>query len=227
MTDMTTKTCYVFGAGERAGKAPVLSSGDLLIAADGGYDTLMDMGLMPHVAIGDFDSVTIAPQGEQVIRLPREKDETDMLAALRVGLERGYDRFVIYGGTGGRFDHTLANLQCLAYLALRGALGHLMESSGVVTCIPAGVLTFEKTAPGQLVSVFPYGGEAVIDERGLKYPLHEKLLTPEYPLGVSNEFLDEASYIVVHSGLLLVVFPESVVPQFTPAAGPQSAPPPA
>ena len=59
--------------------------------------------------------------GERVRRLPVEKDDTDTLAAVKLGLERGCTDFWIYGGTGGkRLDHTLANLQTLLYLRRRG-----------------------------------------------------------------------------------------------------------
>lgn len=72
--------------------------------------------------LGDFDSLPAAPNHPHVIVLNKEKDDTDMLAAIHEGLGQGYLTFRIYGGTGGRFDHTLANLQCLAYLAQnRGA----------------------------------------------------------------------------------------------------------
>ena len=44
--------------------------------------------------------------GAGVIQLLREKNDTDMAAALREAWQRGYRIFHIYGG---RFDHTLAD----------------------------------------------------------------------------------------------------------------------
>ena len=55
--------------------------------------------------------------------LPTHKDDTDMLAAIRKGLGLGYRQFQIYGGLGGRLDHTIANIQCLLFLHNRGAKG--------------------------------------------------------------------------------------------------------
>lgn len=40
-----------------------------------------------------------------------------MVAALREGWRRGFRIFRIYGSTGGRLDHPLANIQCIAALA--------------------------------------------------------------------------------------------------------------
>ena len=57
------------------------------------------------------DSLREAPRGGEIVRLPAEKDDTDMVAALRLGLARGYRDFRLYGAAGGRIDHTIANLQ--------------------------------------------------------------------------------------------------------------------
>ena len=105
--------CYIVGS--RPPGEIVLAAGReaLVIAADGGLRHLEDQGLRPDLIVGDFDSLGRAPQGDNVLRHPVEKDDTDMLLAVRMGLDRGYGTFVLYGGLGGRLDHTLANLQTL------------------------------------------------------------------------------------------------------------------
>ena len=55
---MDNGTCYIFGAGEKTSCTIDLESKDLVIAADGGYDYLVDLGLRADVVLGDFDSVT-------------------------------------------------------------------------------------------------------------------------------------------------------------------------
>lgn len=81
-----------------------------MIAVDGGYDTCRKYDIVPDLIVGDFDSVQesdmpqiaeiakIAP--DHVVLLPTEKDDTDMLAAIRIGLGEGCQEFCIYGGDG-------------------------------------------------------------------------------------------------------------------------------
>ena len=88
-------TCYIYGA-MPCGSTEKLEEGDLLIAADGGYAYLQ--GQKPDLVVGDFDSLGYVPEGEQIIRHPVQKDDTDMLLAVREGLKRGYRKFVLYGG---------------------------------------------------------------------------------------------------------------------------------
>ena len=65
------------------------------------------------------------PTGIAVERLPVEKDDTDTGAALKRGWRLGYRAFALYGCGGGRVDHLLANLQCLARLSALGATARL------------------------------------------------------------------------------------------------------
>ena len=80
----------------------------LVIAADGGLRHLEAQGLTADLIVGDFDSLGRVPEGDNILRHPVEKDDTDMLLAVRTGLDRGYRIFVLYGGLGGRLDATNA-----------------------------------------------------------------------------------------------------------------------
>lgn len=197
--------CYIVGAGSFYGLHTRPESGDLVIAADGGYAHCLTSGMTPDLIVGDFDSLGRAPAGENVVRLPVEKDDTDTLAAIRLGLDRGFRDFRLYGGTGGdRPEHTLANLQCLLFLAEHGATGYLYDRASVVTAVKNGTLTFPAGCRGNL-SVFTISGPAHgVTIRGLKYGLEDGVLTPDLPLGVSNSFTGAAAEISVRDGTLLV-----------------------
>ena len=112
----------------------------------------------------------------------------------------------IYGGTGGkRLDNTLANLQTLLFIRRRGARGYLYDDDFVWTAVENESLTIEKTVGWGLFSVFCLGDRAEgIDETGFQYPLADAVLTPEFPLGVSNHILEPTATITVRKGALAI-----------------------
>lgn len=203
-----TNTCCIFGAGEYGALSLRTEQveGAFLIAADGGCAWLAEQGVTPHLAVGDFDSLGFVPAGIPVLKHPREKDDTDMMLAVREGLARGCTRFLLYGGLGGRLDHTLANLHILSYLAEEGCQGFLLGPGEIVTAVRNGSLTFSPAHSGT-ISVFAWSGPACgVTLSGLRYPLAKGELSPHYPLGVSNEFLGQEASVSVAEGTLLVLW---------------------
>ena len=198
-------TCVIFGAAGFDGLAEEIQKEDLVIAADGGLKHTESIGLMPNVILGDFDSLGYTPVGAEVF--PVEKDDTDAMLAIRCGLDRGYRRFVIYGGLDGeRLDHTLANYQALRYLADREAVGYLVGRRYLVAVVKNGKISFPAEAKG-ILSVFCLGADARgVTLSGLKYPLEDGALTSGFPLGVSNHFTGEKAEISVNDGSLLVMW---------------------
>ena len=197
------KTCYIFCA-LPVNSLPEIDSDDLVIAADAGYKQLG--GIKPHLVVGDFDSLGYVPREESVVELPVRKDDTDALFAVKLGLSRGFRRFVLLGSVGGRLDHTLANIQALAYLTTRGARGVLTGSGETVAMIQNGALRFSGTPEG-IVSVFAYGGTAKgVTEENLAYPLDRATVTTDFPIGVSNEFTNQPACVTVEEGCLLIVW---------------------
>ena len=124
MDKNNTSRSLIFGAGDYTGMPQIgsLASNSLVIAADGGYKYLDSLGIAPDIYIGDYDS-SECPEGVDAVRLPVEKDDTDMLAAVRLALGRGCREIHMFGGTGGRLDHTLANIQTLHFVTGRGGCG--------------------------------------------------------------------------------------------------------
>lgn len=200
------RRCFIFAAGSFYGLRERPAPGDLVIAADAGYRICLQEGLCPDLLLGDFDSMEPPADFAHVRHLPVEKDDTDTLAALRAGLEAGRDTFYIYGGTGGkRLDHTLANLQSLLFLRRKGARGYLYDDDFVWTVIEDEALTVERTVEWGLFSAFCLGDRAEgVDEEGFQYPLKDALLTPDFPLGVSNHILEPSARIAVRKGTLAV-----------------------
>ena len=194
-------TCIIFCAAGFDRLALPIGQDDIVIAADGGLVHTQALGIAPDVILGDFDSLGYTPQGANVF--PVEKDDTDMLAAIKHGLELGYKDFRIYAGTGGRFDHTLANIQCLLYLKNRGAVGYLVDGTGMILVLQNEVIHLNKNLEGYL-SLFALGKNAKgVTIQGMKYPLENYTLTNDFPIGISNEFIGDEAMISVEEGELV------------------------
>lgn len=199
------KICYIVGAAEIENLDITVSDGDLLIAADGGYLTLLKKGFMPDVIIGDFDS---SPRPEvknvEIIALKPEKDYTDIAEAIDIGKKRGYTEFVISGCLGGRrLSHTVANLALIAKLASEKLSATLIGDNVKIYAVSRGSLSLKKGCT--YLSIFAFGGKAEVSLSGVKYPLSHYKLICDTPLGVSNEITAETAEIRVHSGTALVI----------------------
>lgn len=210
---MADKRCIIIGAGDLTVGEVTFGEEDFVIAVDGGLSYCEILKVEPHIIIGDFDSVSDREREavfalkeeipDRVIALKPEKDDTDMLYALKYALERGYRDFRIYGGTGGRFDHTLANIQCLLYLKNHGAVGYLCDGNGMILVLQNEAVHFNRNLEGYL-SLFSLGKEARgVNISGMKYTLQDAVVTNDFPIGISNEFMGEEAEISVEDGELV------------------------
>ena len=92
---------------------------DFVIAVDAGFAHLEGVGVVPDMAVGDFDSLGYVPKCRRVSRHPVKKDKSDMELAMEKAVTWGHDELVVYGALSGRLDHTLANLQLFAKFSER------------------------------------------------------------------------------------------------------------
>lgn len=200
------KRCFIFAAGTYYGLREQPRPDDLVLAADAGYEICKREDIEPDLLLGDFDSMEQPEDFQRVRRVPVEKDDTDTMLAVKTALENGCDTIYIYGGTGGkRLDHTLANLQTLLYLRRRGARGYLYDNDFLWTVIENESFSVQKEVEWGLFSAFCLGDRAEgIDEVGFQYPLSGAVLTPDFPVGVSNHILEETATITVRKGALAI-----------------------
>ncbi|MGN0114515.1 MAG: thiamine diphosphokinase [Acutalibacteraceae bacterium] len=197
--------CHIVGAAAVKSLPLEKADGDMIIAADGGYNTLRRFGFTPDITIGDFDSSEPPKEGE-IIRLNPIKDITDTDRAVQYGREKGYCDFRIYGGMGGRESHTLANIQLMHGMAERGERCILIGDDETMAVLRNGEIEFSKQSRGY-ISVFSLDNESVgVCESGLKYTLDDYTLNNRFPLGVSNEFIGKRAKISVKNGALLLVY---------------------
>lgn len=210
---MKNRICYLIGAGENYGLDFRPSPEDYVIAVDGGLRHLEAAGMEADFIIGDFDTLGYCPDAPNVLRLNPIKDDTDTLAALKQGIQKGYRSFHLYCCTGGRIEHTMANLQLLAFLSGQGLQGFLHHKDSVLTAITDRTLELPRIEKGFL-SVFSHTDKSLgVFLRGLKYELSDAVLTNTFPLGISNEFTGSPSSISVAKGTLLLVLPKDILHQ--------------
>ena len=199
-------TCYIFGALDTEIVDFNPQETDLIIAADGGYSTLKKLNIKPDLVVGDFDSLGEAPKDETVIKHPIKKDDTDTLLAVKIGLEKGYKTFVIYGAVGGRLDHTVATIQTATFVAENGGIAYIYDGNHTVTTIKNSSINFKANAKGY-ISIFALSGITKgVTIKGLLYELNNAEITPSFPIGVSNEFIGKESEIIVKDGILTIIF---------------------
>ena len=193
---MNEKICYLVGAGERCALPPI-GENDLLIAVDGGLSACLAEGKAPCLLVGDLDSLEVAPPPDiPLVRFPVKKDETDTYLAYLEGVKRGYTRFEIYGGLGGRADHTVAK---------EGNTASLVGANARMLAFSDGEVTLE-TLAGQSLGVFSLSevSEGVCIS-GAAYELSDGTLKNDFPLGVSNTALGTSVTVSVKRGVLLLV----------------------
>ena len=203
--------CVICAAGpveDTAPLLPLLRADDWVIAADGGLRLARRLSLRPALLVADFDSSVREENREEipVAVLPVRKDDTDTMAAARIGLERGFREFLLLGASGGRLDHTAGNFAVLAYLCGRGARAVLADEHGRVEMLPPGRYRVE-AEEGMALSLLPYGGAVSgLWVKNAEYPLENATLTPDFPLGVSNAFSNGRDVEIEFTGGILQIF---------------------
>lgn len=202
--------CYIVCAAEMSADRFSPGEGDYIIAADAGIRHLQRLNVWPDLIVGDFDSLGHIPAFPDVEVCPVEKDDTDSMIAIRRALDMGYTELRLFGALGGaRLDHTLANVQSIAYARAHGAAAYLFGMGCALTAISGEALEFDARYSGD-VSVFCHGANALgVHESGLHYSLDGAELTAFFPLGVSNSFTGSAAEISVEDGTLIVYWSDN------------------
>ena len=202
------KRCVIIGGAEIRTYERVRSyfrPDDFFIYCDCGLRHQAGLERDPDLIIGDFDSHEKPETDRETIVLPVKKDDTDTVYAAKEALRRGFDDFLLVGVSGGRLDHTLANLQNAANAAAQGMSVTILDEKSEITFLTRGMLRLKKR-PGWGLSVFSLSDTSTgVCLRGVKYELENAVLDNRFPLGVSNEFDAPEAEIAVGQGILLVM----------------------
>lgn len=186
-----------------------------LVAADKGMEWFMrNREFTPDLAVGDFDS--LSEEGEaymeslkdlEIVRLKPEKDDSDTQSTVNHMIREGAKEILIFGATGTRLDHVLANLGLLSMGKEQGVQIVLADQWNYITLVESGTVLKKEEQFGKYVSFFSVGGDvAGLSLKGFKYPLNRYHLTvADSGLTVSNEITEETAEITYDSGQLLMI----------------------
>jgi len=165
------------------------------IGVDKGCQYLIDKGIHMVASVGDFDSIDegyldqIESYSELYLKLEPIKDITDLEAALLLAMDMGYTLFNIYGGLGGRLDHTLTNLNLLKKY---DGLIFYDETTKVVKLDNSCIHEIVENKAYQYYSFFAVN-QAVLSLTDFKYPLKDYAINSQDSMCVSNELLEGKS----------------------------------
>ena len=204
------KKCYIITSYIEGELSDIISpdAADFIICADGGYELASAFGVVPDLIIGDSDSGNMTPspcEKPEVLIYPKEKDESDTFLCVKHAASLGFNEIVIAGGIGGRLDHTVSNIQTLAYFSDSVKSISMIDGKNFATILSNGCVKLSKKE-GHKISLFSLTNKSGgVTAAGLLYPLKDACLENTYPLGLSNEFVDNIAEIEVKSGKILIV----------------------
>jgi thiamine pyrophosphokinase len=193
-----------------------LAGAELVVAADGGALCALRLKLRPDVAVGDGDSLQagtieeLARSNIPFVRVPADKDQSDLELAVREAIERGATELVILAALDGdRVEHSVANLLLLALPELVSLDARLVDERSTVRLLTADGHSSQVELRGRerdFVSLFPWAGPAEgVTTQGLRFPLHDAALPPGPSRGLSNELVGDSATVRLRNGRLLIV----------------------
>ncbi|MBQ9464055.1 MAG: thiamine diphosphokinase [Lachnospiraceae bacterium] len=183
------------------------------IGVDSGLAAMKKLGVIPNLALGDFDSAdeeTLAYfRSIRFIEweeFPPEKDLTDLELAVRRAVEKKPEHITVLGGTGTRFDHTLAAVKTMK-IALDAGIGmEFIDPHQRIYLIAGEREMRREDLLGPYISFLPLCGPARgVTLEGFKYGLTGADLDPWPTLTVSNEPAADLMRVRVEEGVLLCV----------------------
>lgn len=183
------------------------------VGVDRGVYYLLQHNIIPRIAVGDFDSI---PQNEwekvrefinQIYQYRPEKDETDMELALMWAKEQKPDCIKIFGATGGRLDHFLANVFMITnYQADKLTTIEMIDKYNIISFFKPGKYQVSKDEEKKYISFLPLTPTVEkLTLSGFKYPLIHANVPFGSSLCISNELIKENGTFYFEKGILMMI----------------------
>jgi thiamine pyrophosphokinase len=188
-----------------------IQKNDFVIGVDRAAYWLIHRGVVPSVAIGDFDSIKegefeeVKKRVTVVKKYSPEKDFTDTELALRLAIKKKPQQIVLYGGSGTRIDHELGTLHLLELCYKHGISAVFRDETNEVVVVGRGRTILNKRKGMGYVSVIPITKSIQITLQHFKYTIEKKIIYRGQTIGISNEFTGRQAEITVHRGIAFVI----------------------
>jgi len=189
-------------------------SADVLLAADAGADRLIEAGAIPHLILGDLDSISQKARSCGVEVMPiDDQDSTDCDKLLRIAAGKGYSEVTLASVEGDSLDHLIGTVYSAARasvrvrLALRTGIGYVLHE---------GEFALE-SRPGRRISLLPIVPCSGVCLQGVRWPLADAEMSPVGLVSISNEAVCNAVEAKIQSGAALLVaeYPQEEMPRWT------------
>lgn len=181
-----------------------------MYAADGAAGHLLAEGLVPHVTIGDLDSLA----SELCEQLPlvigsEDQDTTDAQKLLAQLKGDGFDAVLLCRLEGDRMDHVMASLSAAVACDLSVGIA-LRDGLGLVVRGGSEGKRFRAWA-GQRVSLMPLTDCLGVTITGVRWPLANASLSVGGAISVSNEATGNEVGVCIGSGTALLILSDGVL----------------
>lgn len=201
--------CAIISGGEQA-RLTDIDKAQFVIACDKGAEYAHRADIVPDLLVGDFDSLNDADcvRAKKILRLPAEKNDTDTMFAVKEALKERFSEIYMYCAAGGRPDHFLGNLQAAAFAAEKGVKTTIFSDSATFYVFTNGSVELVRRSEKffSVIALSDRCDGVCID--GAKYPLDNAVITNDFPLGISNEWVQNTVKICVKGGVAVVVCAE-------------------
>ncbi|MFJ7824997.1 thiamine diphosphokinase [Psychrobacillus sp. NPDC096623] len=186
----------------------------IFIGADRGALWLLEAGILPNEAIGDFDSLTLEEQNfmkkkiKKVIELQMDKDETDTHIAILTALDYKPDEVIVTGVTGGRLDHYEAALHDICHFQLENPTitFAIQNNQNIIQFLTSGTHTINFDSHYKYVSFFSFGEHVKnMKLQGFLYNVEDEYIQVGNAKFTSNELKSQTGTISFTAGICLMI----------------------
>lgn len=187
-----------------------IKKNDYVIGVDWAAYWLIKNNIIPDLAIGDFDSTTkeemvvIKNNCKNIKIFETKKDFTDTELAVEEAIKLKPKEVIIYGATGTRIDHTLANIFLLEKFLKKSIFASIRDKNNEIYLVD-NKLILKKAKDFPFVSVIPITDSVIVSLKGFEYELDHKVINRGEAIGVSNKMVGESGEIMVQKGKVVVV----------------------